>query len=87
MFRSRLRALVALPCVLVLTACESSSVPVLVKLRPGAALLLPCLDPALVANPETATDSDIALERIRVAQAYVDCRQRHADLARWVTEQ
>jgi hypothetical protein len=48
--------------------------------------LLPCVDPVLIANPETATDNDIALERVRVAEAYVNCRQRHADLAKWVRE-
>lgn len=54
---------------------------------PGAALLLPCLDPALVANPDIATDADVALELVRVAQAYIDCRRRHGDLAKWVREQ
>jgi hypothetical protein len=52
---------------------------------PDASLLLPCQDPALVADPETATDNEVAAERIRVAQAYLACKQRHADLVTFVT--
>jgi hypothetical protein len=43
------------------------------------------VDPVL-AGPEP-TDNDIALERVRVARAYLDCRQRQGDLAKWVREQ
>ncbi len=63
-------------------ACGSSSVPV--DRRPDASLLLPCTDPVLVANPETASDNDIAAERLRVAQAYLACKRRHADLSAFV---
>ncbi len=35
-------------------------------------------------DPETATDEQVELERIAVARAYVDCKRRHADLARFV---
>jgi hypothetical protein len=47
-------------------------------------LLLACQDPELVADPQNATVAQINVERIRVAQAYADCRQRHGDLAVWV---
>ena len=43
-----------------------------------------CIDPPLVEDADKATDNDIALERIKVAGAYVDCKQRHADLVKWV---
>ncbi len=58
-----------------------------VKPQPGAELLADCVDPALVPDPDTATDNDVALERVKVAQAYVDCKRRHADLAKWVRGQ
>lgn len=51
---------------------------------PNAALLAPCTDPAVVQNPEAATDNDFALMLLNLAKAYVDCRQRHADLATFV---
>ena len=70
---------VALSCAMLLAACTSfSTVPV--PRQPDASLLLPCRDPALVADPDTATDNDVAAERIRVAEAYLACKQRHADL-------
>jgi len=34
--------------------------------------------------PENASDNEIAAERIRVAQAYVTCRTRHASLVEFV---
>lgn len=52
--------------------------------RPDASLLLPCVDPVLVADPETATDNEVAAERIRVAEAYLACKRRHGDLATFV---
>jgi hypothetical protein len=45
--------------------------------QPSAALLLPCVDPVLVPDPETATDEQVEVERVNVARAYADCRQRH----------
>ena len=73
----------ALSCAMLLAACTSfSAVPV--PRQPDASLLLPCRDPELVPDPDTATDNDIAAERIRVAQAYLACRQRHADLVTFV---
>jgi hypothetical protein len=33
-----------------------------------------------VLAPENASDNELAAERIRVARAYVDCRDRHAAL-------
>ena len=73
----------ALSCAMLLAACtSSSSVPV--SRQPDASLLLPCRDPELVPDPETATDNDIAAERIRVAEAYLACRERHADLVTFV---
>jgi hypothetical protein len=67
-----------------LAGCTTSSSVVAVDRRPSAALLLPCQDPALVADPESASDEEIELERIAVARAYVDCKRRHADLATFV---
>ena len=52
--------------------------------QPDASLLLPCRDPQLVPDPETASDNEVAAERIRVAEAYLACRQRHADLVTFV---
>ena len=73
----------ALSCAMLLTACaNSSAVPV--ARRPDASLLLPCQDPALVDDPDSATDNDVAAERIRVAEAYLACRRRHADLVTFV---
>ena len=51
---------------------------------PSAALLLPCQDPELVPDPETVTEKLIEIERINAARAFVDCRQRHADLVTFV---
>jgi hypothetical protein len=73
----------ALSCAMLLAACASySTVPV--ARQPDASLLLPCQDPALVDDPDTATDNDVAAERIRVAEAYLDCKRRHADLVTFV---
>jgi hypothetical protein len=33
---------------------------------------------------EDATDNALAAERLRVARAYLDCKQRQADLAAFV---
>ena len=59
--------------------------PVPVARQPDASLLLPCQDPALVDDPDTATDNEVAAERIRVAEAYLACKRRHADLVTFVT--
>ena len=85
MFPSRRLALSLLPCAMLLQACASSSIPVVVRPQPGAELLAGCVDPQLA--PDNASDSDIALERLAVAEAYVDCKRRHADLAQWVRGQ
>ena len=74
----------ALSCAMLLAACTSFS-PVPVSRQPDASLLLPCQDPVLVADPETASDNEVAAERIRVAEAYLACRQRHRDLVTFVT--
>jgi hypothetical protein len=68
---------------MLLTACASYSTKA-VDRRPDASLLLPCQDPALVADPDTATDNEVAAERIRVAEAYLACKRRHADLVTFV---
>ncbi len=52
--------------------------------HPDPDLLAACVDPVLVADPDGASDNEIAGERIRVAEAYMACKQRHAALARWV---
>lgn len=46
--------------------------------------MAPCVDPVLVADPETATVEEVNIERINVAQAYVDCRQKQGDLAKFL---
>ena len=53
--------------------------------QPDAGLLLPCQDPALVDDPDSATDNEVAAERIRVAEAYLACKRRYADLVTFVT--
>lgn len=70
-------------CASALTSCETSYVAV--DRRPSAALLLPCVDPELLPNPESVSSEEINVERINVARAFVDCKQRHADLAKFVT--
>ena len=77
------RQLAALCSVTLLAACESFS-PFPVARQPDPSLLLPCVDPVLIEDPDTATDNDIAGERIRVAEAYLACKQRQAGLARFV---
>ena len=78
-----LRLALSLPlCATLLSGCGSLSYLV-TSPSPGAALLLPCVDPALIVDPATATDTDIALERVKVAQAFVDCKRRHQDLVDW----
>ena len=76
--RSLVSALSLLPCALLLTACDNSSYQV-VKPEIAPSLLLPCVDPILA--PDGASDNEIGAERIRVARAYVDCRDKHAALA------
>jgi len=43
------------------------------------------VDLVLVDDPETASAKAIYVERINVARAYADCRQRHTDLVTFVT--
>jgi len=43
------------------------------------------MDLVLVDDPETASAKAIYVERINVARAYADCRQRHTDLVTFVT--
>lgn len=74
----------ALSCATLLAGCGTySTVPA--ARTPDASLLLPCQDPALVPDPDTATDNEVAAERIRVAEAYLACKRRHADLVTFVT--
>jgi len=63
-------------------ACAPSLVAV--PRQPDPSLLAPCADPVLVDDPETASDNEVAGERLRVAEAYVACRQRQAALAAFV---
>jgi hypothetical protein len=55
-----------------------------VRSQPDPSLLEPCVDPELVGDPDTASDNDIAAERIRVAEAYIACKQKQADMAAFV---
>lgn len=77
--RRTLPALLILACGLALTGCETFS-----AIQPSAALLLPCKDPELVPDPDSATAEQINIERVNVARAYVDCKQRHGDLVKFV---
>lgn len=61
--------------------------PVPLSRQPDPSLLMPCGDPVRVENPDTASDNDIAAERIRVAQAYLACKGRHDDLSAFVRAQ
>ena len=76
-----LRSLASVPpvlaCALLLTACAPSFLAV--KPAIDASLLQPCVDPMLA--PENPTDNELAAERIRVAKAYADCRDKHGALA------
>ena len=80
-------AIAALSCAMLPAACApfSAEVPVPVNRRPDPSLLLPCRDPVLIDDPETASDNDVAAERIRVAEAYLACKRRQADLAAFVS--
>lgn len=51
---------------------------------PDAGLMAPCVDPALVGDPDTATDNEVAGERINVSEAYMACKRLHADLVTFV---
>lgn len=53
-----------------------------VKPTPPQALLIECRDPLLIDPP--ASDNDVAIDMVRMAQAYVDCKQRQSDLSKWV---
>ena len=78
------RLLMPIACGSALAACTTLSRVVAVDRQPSAALLLPCQDPELVADPETATVEEVNVERVNVARAYVDCRQRQGDLVTFV---
>ena len=80
--RSRANALSLLPCVLLLTACGSSFLPV--KPAIDASLLQPCVDPLLA--PDNPSDNELAAERLRFGKAYLDCKVRHGTLADRVQE-
>ena len=84
MSRRFARLLMPIAAASVVAACETSSRVVAVDRQPSAALLLPCQDPELVPDPETASDEQVEVERVNVARAYVDCRQRHAELVTFV---
>jgi hypothetical protein len=57
--------------------CGSSFLPV--KPTIDASLLLPCVDPILAL--ENATDNELAAERLRFGNAYLDCKARQGTLA------
>lgn len=71
--QSLARALIAPLCGLLLTGCVVSS-PQLYKPEVAPSLLLPCQDPVLA--PDSPSDNELAAERVRVAKAYVDCRDK-----------
>ena len=79
---NRLPTIAALSCALLLTACGRSLVAV--PRLPDPSLLEPCSDPLLLDDPETASDNEIAAERLRVAAAYLACKRRQQDLAAFV---
>lgn len=69
---------------MLLAACSPSFVAA--PRSPDRGLLEPCRDPELIEDPDNATDNEIAGERIRVAEAYMACKQKQADLASFVRE-
>lgn len=75
--RSLASVLPVLLCGLLLTACAPSFLAVKPEIAPS--LLLPCVDPVLA--PDSPSDNEVAAERMRVAKAYADCRDKHAALA------
>lgn len=46
--------------------------------------MLPCQDPVLVPNPDTATDEELDVESINVARAYKDCKERHGNIVKFL---
>lgn len=82
--RRILSVLLILACASAVQGCVTSFVAAAPK--PSAALLLPCRDPDLVPDPDNATAEQINIERLNVARAYADCRQKQAALAKWVKE-
>ena len=76
----------ARPVVLAAALAVSACAPQMVAAPrlPDAALLSACIDPVLVEDPATANDNEVAGERIRVAEAYMTCKRKQADLARFV---
>lgn len=79
--------LAALCCAMLLGACSTRFSPFPVSPKPGAALLLPCVPPRVVADVEAATDNDLALMMLGLGRAYAECERRQADLVKWVREQ
>jgi hypothetical protein len=61
-------------------------VAVPVQRSPDPSLLLPCVDPLILANPDDpgpAFDNAFAGDAIRTRQAYEECKQRQADLVKF----
>lgn len=59
-------------------ACSGLPAAKLYKPQVDASLLLPCVNPVLA--PDNANDNELAGERIRIAKAFTDCRDRHQAL-------
>ena len=74
--RSLVTALSLLPCALLTMAFGSCSMPepVLYKPQVDPSLLQPCQDPVLA--PDNPSDNEVAAERMRIAKAYLDCRDK-----------
>ena len=77
-----IRPLASILVALAASACGTRTVAV--HPIPPAALLLPCTIPKIDGN--TGTDASIALTILDLAKSLADCRERHADLAKWVRE-
>lgn len=73
------RVVAALLCVMPLTAC--GHVMVAAPRSPDAGLLAPCDDPVLSTG---STDNDFAADLILLDEAYQACKQRQANLAKFV---
>lgn len=52
-----------------------------VKPIPPQALLAECVDPVL---PPGKTDNDVGVTLVKLAEAYVDCKQGKSSLIKWV---
>ena len=64
------------------SGCATSSTAV--APRAPAALLLPCQDPDLQADPNNPVLEAYVIDGTTLSKAYADCKRRDADKAAWI---